>query len=110
MPSRADMLRNFIVQRPQDPFPKYALALEHKNAGELTEAWQVFETLLGAHPDYTATYLHAGQTLLTLGRVPEARGLFTRGIEVCTRAGDTHARSELEGALAAVGASAPSDL
>ncbi len=103
MPNRIEMLRAFIAQRPTDPFPKYALALEHKNAGELDAAWSQFEALMSAHADYTASYLHAGNTLVALGRLNEARAIYRRGIEVCARVGDGHARGELEGALAGLG-------
>jgi tetratricopeptide (TPR) repeat protein len=96
------MLRAFIAQRPNDPFPRYGLALEHKNAGQLEEAWSVFAALMQAHPTYTAAYLHAGNTALALGRVEEARAVYARGIEACQKAGDAHARGELEGALAAL--------
>jgi tetratricopeptide repeat protein len=52
-----------------------------------------------ASPDYIASYFHAGQTLEKLGRSEEARAIYLRGIEVTTRKGDQHARSELEAAL-----------
>ena len=94
------MLRAFIAQRPADPFPHYGLALEHKNAGQLEEAWAVFGELMQKHPTYTAAYLHAGNTALALGKVEEARAVYARGIEACVKAGDGHARGELEGALA----------
>jgi tetratricopeptide (TPR) repeat protein len=96
------MLLAFIAQRPDDPFPRYALALEHKNAGRLDQAWQTFDTLMGVHPEYVAAYLHAGNTLVALGRPAEAREVYGRGIAAATRQGDSHARGELEGALAAV--------
>jgi tetratricopeptide (TPR) repeat protein len=99
-PSRIELLRGFIEQRPDDPFPRYALALEYKNAGQLELAWETFSTLMKSHGDYVAAYLHAGNTLVALGRVPEARAVFERGIEACTRRGDAHARGEIEGALA----------
>jgi tetratricopeptide (TPR) repeat protein len=97
------MLRSFIEQRPADPFPKYALALEHRNAGAFEEAWAAFQVLLERHPDYAPGYLHAGNTLVSLGRRDEARAVYERGIEVCRRVGDAHAGGELEGALAALG-------
>jgi tetratricopeptide (TPR) repeat protein len=97
--SRIDTLKGFIVQRPDDPFPKYALALEYKNAARLEEACEAFEALVAAHPAYTPAYLHAGNTLVALGRVADARAVYQRGIEACARAGDAHARGELEGAL-----------
>ena len=101
-PSRIDLLKTFIAQRPNDPFPRYGLALEHKNAGQLDDAWGVFAALMDAHPMYTAAYLHAGNTALALGRLEDARAVYTRGITACVSAGDGHARGELEGALAAL--------
>ena len=94
------MLLGFIRQRPDDPFPRYALALEYKNAGRLDEARQVFAELMVASPSYTATYLHAGNVLVALGRPDEARQVYEAGVAACARAGDTHARGEIEGALA----------
>jgi tetratricopeptide (TPR) repeat protein len=99
-PSRIDMLKAFIAQRPSDPFPRYGLALEYKNAGRLDEARAEFVTLMDAHPTYTAAYLHAGNTLVALGRPDDARAIYVRGVEACIKAGDGHARGELEGALA----------
>lgn len=94
------MLQAFIRQRPDDPFPRYALALEYKNAGTLEEARQAFAELMAAMPDYTATYLHAGNVLVSLARPDEARQVYESGVAACRRTGDTHARGELEGALA----------
>jgi len=105
--SRIDLLKAFIAQRPSDPFPRYGLALEHKNAGQLAEAWGVFEALMERHPAYTAAYLHAGNTALALGRPEEARAVYTRGLDACAKAGDAHARGELEGALAALPPGSP---
>jgi tetratricopeptide (TPR) repeat protein len=101
-PTRIEMLQAFIAQRPHDPFPRYGLALEHKNAGQLAEAWGVFEALMSEHPSYTAAYLHAGNTAVALGRVEDARAVYARGVEACVKAGDGHARGELEGALASL--------
>jgi tetratricopeptide (TPR) repeat protein len=100
--SRIETLKGFIAQRPQDPFPRYALALEYKNGGRLEEARETFAALMDAHPSYTAAYLHAGNTLLALGQRAEARAVYQRGVEACGRAGDAHARGELEGALASL--------
>jgi len=100
--SRIDSLLGFIQQKPQDPFPRYALALEYKNAGRLDEARATFDALMSVHPDYTAAYLHAGNTLLALGLRDDARAVYQRGVEVCVRRGDAHARGELEGALASL--------
>ncbi len=103
MPSRVEMLKTFAQQRPNDPFPKYGLALEFKNAGDLAAARSAFEALLAAHPDYVPGYLHAGNTLVALGQRDDAAALYRKGIEVAGRSGDAHARGELEGALASLG-------
>ena len=100
--SRIEKLRSFIAARPGDPFPRYALALEHRNGGDQAEAWAAFEELLAAFPDYRAAYLHAGHALVALGRVGEARSLWRKGIEVCAKHADSHALGELESALSAL--------
>jgi tetratricopeptide (TPR) repeat protein len=100
--SRIEALVGFIEQNPQDPFPRYALALEYKNGGRLDDARATFEALMGAHPEYTPAYLHAGNTVLALGLRDEARAVYQRGVEACVRKGDAHARGELEGALASL--------
>ena len=102
--SRIDALTAFIAGHPNEPFPRYALALEYKNANRFVEAREAFAHLMREHADYVATYLHAGNTELALGERAAARAIFARGIEACTRRGDAHARGELESALAIVDA------
>ena len=93
-------LRQFAESRPQDPFPHYALALEHRNAGDHGEAVRVFAALMDAHPGYVPTYLHAGHALIAAGQPDEARVVWLRGLEVAREKGDHHAAGELEGVLA----------
>jgi tetratricopeptide (TPR) repeat protein len=101
--SRIDTLKKFIAARPADPFPRYGLAQEYKNAGRLAEAQAEFATLMREHPDYTAAYLHAGNVALAMGDRANARAVYEQGIAACVRRGDAHARGELEGALAGLG-------
>jgi Tfp pilus assembly protein PilF len=97
---RIATLKTFISRSPKEPFPRYGLAMEYKNRGELAEAWGVFSELMQQFPDYVPTYLMAGGILTALGRKDEAISVYRQGIEVATRAGDQHARRELESALA----------
>ena len=104
-PSLMDRLatfRSFIAKSPTDPFPRYGLAMELKGQGDLEGAWAAFEELITKFPDYVATYLMAGGTLVALGRKDEAADTYRKGIEVATRRGDQHARRELEAALAEI--------
>jgi predicted Zn-dependent protease len=96
---RIATFKSFIARAPADPFPRYGLAMEHKTRGELAAAWSVFSDLLDGFPEYVATYLMAGGTLVGLGRKDEAAAVYRRGIDVATRKRDQHARGELESAL-----------
>lgn len=96
---RIATFKSFISRSPADPFPRYGLAMELKGQGQLDEAWAVFAELLEKFPDYVATYLMAGGTLVALGRRDEAAEIYRRGIEVAGRRGDSHAKNELASAL-----------
>jgi tetratricopeptide (TPR) repeat protein len=98
--SRIEFLEKSLLERPGEPFLRYALALELSNGGRLEEAWTQFARLLQEHPDYGASYYQAGKLLVQLGRYGEARAILTRGIEIAGRQGNLHARGELEAALA----------
>jgi hypothetical protein len=97
---RVEQLLEFIQANPKDPFPRYALALEHKNSGRLEEASATFAELMTELPDYVPAYLHAGNTLVARGLRTEAKDVYARGIERATVKRDFHAKGELEGALA----------
>jgi tetratricopeptide (TPR) repeat protein len=97
--NRLEILKGMLAANPNDPFARYCLAMEYRNAGDPEAAVLEFRSLIAAHPDYAATYLHAGQTLERLGRIDEAHAVYRQGIEVTTRIGDRHACAELEAAL-----------
>jgi len=97
--ARLEALEEAVKSLPDDPFPRYGLALEYRSLGRREEAAEAFRGLLGAHPGYVPAYLQAGMLLIDLGRADEAREVLSRGIEVATRAGDTHARNELQATL-----------
>ncbi len=99
---RIAALQAFVAQRPDDPFPRYGLAVELAGAGDHGGAWAQFEVLLERFPDYVPAYLMAGGTLVALGRREQAAAVYQRGIEAAGRAGDGHARGELEAALAEI--------
>jgi len=99
---RIEQLRQFIAQKPDDPFPRYGLALELRNAGRLEEARQVFAELSLSFPEYVPAYLHAGNVLVQLGKRVEGAEMLRKGIEAAGKKSDLHARSELEAALAAL--------
>jgi predicted Zn-dependent protease len=100
---RIAMLTEILSQNPTDAFARYGLALEYSNAGEVERALKEFGLLLGAHPDYTAGYFMAAQTLAKAERTGEARKMLLDGIASARKTGNGHAQSEMEGMLAELG-------
>jgi predicted Zn-dependent protease len=97
--SRIEAIKKIVEKSPQDPFPRYGLAMEYKNAGMADEAHATFMDLEARHPDYVAQYLMHGNLLASMHRIDEARGVYQRGIAAAQRKGDGHAAGELQGAL-----------
>lgn len=94
--SRRQMLEEFVAQKPDDAFSRYGLALECMNSGDSAAADQNFSALLGRNPGYIPAYLMYGQLLARESRADEARRILSKGIEAATKAGNQHARSEME--------------
>lgn len=101
---RLAMLRQFVAQKPGDPFPHYGLAMELKKRGLIAEAIAEFRALIARHPAYVPTYLMAGNTLAEAGDRAEAIAVLSQGIAAARAAGDAHALGELESAQAALDA------
>ncbi len=87
----------------RDPFAWYGLAMEYRSLERYDEALATFEALRAQSPDYVAMYLMCGQMLEKLGRLPEAKAWMVSGLEAARQKGDSHAASELESALGAIG-------
>lgn len=96
---RLETLRAMLAQDPRNTFARYGLAMEHAKSGQLDEAVGEYRALLEKDPNYAAAYFHGGQALEQLKRVDEARQWYERGIDVTSRTGDAHTRSELQAAL-----------
>jgi predicted Zn-dependent protease len=100
---RAAMLNEVLAQNPNDAFARYGLAMEYSNRGQTDQALQEFAKLLSAHPDYTAGYFMAAQTLVRAERIGDAKQMLQDGIRSAQRTGNSHAQSEMEGLLAELG-------
>jgi predicted Zn-dependent protease len=100
---RIALLHEILTQSPNDAFARYGLAMEYSNGGDATRALEEFQKLLSSHPDYTAGYFMAAQTLAKAGRTAEAKKMLGDGIASALRTGNSHALSEMEGMLAELG-------
>ena len=97
------MLNEILTQNPDDAFARYGLAMEYSKVGQTDQALTEFQRLLTTHPDYTAGYFMAAQTLSAAGRVPEAKAMLNSGIASARKSGNSHAQAEMEGMLAELG-------
>ncbi len=93
------MLTEILAQNPGDAFARYGLAMEHANQGQTDASLVEFDQLLSTHPDYTAGYFMAAQTLVKAGRTDAAKARLEQGIACAQRTGNQHARSEMEALL-----------
>jgi predicted Zn-dependent protease len=96
---RLAMLNEILSQSPDDAFARYGLAMEFSKAGEVERALEQFGKLLSTHPDYTAGYFMAAQTLVSANRVDEAKRMLVDGISSARRTGNSHAQSEMTAML-----------
>lgn len=92
-------LKEILTLDPNNAFARYGLAMEYVNQGNVATGLAEFEALLAAHPDYTAGYFMAAQTLAKEERVPEAIARLKDGISSARRTGNNHALSEMQGML-----------
>ena len=102
MSARLDHLFALVAKTPNDTFARYALGMELKSAGRFAEAQDHFAFVIEKNGDYHPVYAAAAETLVQLGRVDEARAVYGKGMEVCGRKGEAHAKDFLAKALAAL--------
>jgi predicted Zn-dependent protease len=100
---RVALLTEVLSQNPTDAFARYGLAMEYSKAGEVERALEEFGKLLATHPDYTAGYFMAAQTLAKAERLDEAKKMLADGIYSAKKTGNGHAEAEMEAMLAELG-------
>jgi predicted Zn-dependent protease len=96
---RIAMLAEILAQNPDDAFARYGLAMEYSKLGEVERAMEEFGKLLAKHPDHSAGYFMAAQTLAKANRVEESKTMLVEGISSARRTGNTHAQSEMTAML-----------
>ena len=101
--SRRQMLEEFVGKKPDDAFSRYGLALECMKDGDSAAAERHFRALIERNPDYIPGYQMYGQFLAREECKEEARKVLTAGIAAADKAGNQHARSEMEALLNELG-------
>jgi predicted Zn-dependent protease len=92
-------LKEILEQDPKNAFARYGLAMEYGGRGETEAALAEFAQLLTDHPDYTAGYFMAAQTLAKARRTADARQKLVDGLVCAKRTGNQHAAREMQAML-----------
>jgi Tfp pilus assembly protein PilF len=103
MSDRMRHLQQMLQRQPDDPFLLYGVAMEHKKEGDAVAALDYLRRVTKKDPNYCYAYYHRGLVHESPGDPDAARTAYQEGIEAADRAGDAHARGELEAALEMLG-------
>ncbi len=96
---RMRKLQAMLEKQPDDTFLLYGLAMEYKKSGELPEAINHFNRVLGLDPGYCYAYHQRGLVHEMNGDLDAARVSYREGVAAAEKKGDAHAREEIEAAL-----------
>jgi tetratricopeptide (TPR) repeat protein len=101
--SRREKIEAMLADEPHDLFLRYALAAELDKEGDHDGSLARLAELRGDDPPYGPAFFLAGQQLVRLGRIAEARTALRDGIEHARKTGDAHAAGEMSEFLAGLG-------
>ena len=92
-------LQRMLQRQPEDPFLLYGVAMEYKKAGDEAAALEYLQRVTQKDPNYCYAYYQRGQVHESLGDSRAARQAYAEGIAASERAGDAHAKGEIEAAM-----------
>lgn len=95
---RIEMLKNMVLENPEDPFYPYALALEFIHTNR-PEALSILMNVLHNYPDYLPTYYQAGLLTIESDKIEEGQAILERGIVLAQKQNDRKALNELRSLL-----------
>ena len=102
MTPRQTQLHKLLERTPDDAFLVYALALEHKKAGEMDDALRLLSRTTELDANYGYAHFQRGQIYEGRDDVQAARAAYAAGVEAARRGGDAKGEGEIGGALAAL--------
>jgi len=103
MPSRREKIEAMLADEPGDVFLRYSLALELEKEGDHERSLDGLRGLMKDATPYVPAFFMAGQQLVKLQRISEARESLRNGIEEARRQGNAHAAAEMSELLASLG-------
>jgi predicted Zn-dependent protease len=100
--ARMAQIEALLASDPADAFLRYGLAMEYASAGDDATAARLLTELVTSDPGnpYVPAFLMAGQIYQRLGDDAAAVATLKAGVAAAAKAGNDHARGEMEGLLA----------
>jgi len=98
MQNRLNILRDMEKENPNDPFYKYAIALELVKS-DIEEAKKYFELVVQDFPTYLPSYYQLGIIYQKNGEIEAAIRVFKLGITFAHSQNESHTLKELKAAL-----------
>jgi len=92
-----------LTSDPKDSMLRYMLAMELDKSDEHDRSLELFAGLMADSPPHVPAFLMAGQQLVKLNRIDEARTTMREGIEAARTQGNSHAAGEMAEFLAELG-------
>ncbi len=103
MTTRREKIEAMLLDEPGDTFLRYSLAMELDKEGANDSSLEKLAELTRDQPPYVPAFFMAGQQLVRLNRVSEARSILCDGIEAARQQNDAHAASEMSEFLSSLG-------
>ena len=97
--SRLEQLQQMLQEEPNDVFLQYAIAIEYFSVGNYEKALDCLKAIIQSNPDYLAAYYQTGKCHEELKQFEEAKNMYTKGVELAQKQGNTKTRNELSEAL-----------
>lgn len=102
--SRREKIEEMLADEPHDVFLRYSLAMELDKEDDHDASLVRLAELTRDQPPYVPAFFMAGQQLVRLNRVTEARTFLRDGIEAARAQDNAHAAGEMSELLASLGA------
>ncbi|HET7215189.1 MAG TPA: tetratricopeptide repeat protein [Terriglobia bacterium] len=94
--SPLEAFEEMAAKAPDNVMVRYSLGREYLKVKRYAEAEGEFRDALRLKADYSAAYRELGKSLVGLGRLDEARDIYTKGARVACEKGDLQTQREIE--------------
>lgn len=101
--NRRQKIEAMLEDDPSDIFLRYSLAMELRTEGDHERSLSQLDELMKEQPACVPAFFMAGQQLVDLDRIDEARTTLRTGIEEARNQGDAHAAAEMSDFLTSLG-------